>query len=39
MQYGDSVPTGAYLDMTVNLPVVDPMRGLVIEHSAHLRLP
>jgi len=24
--YGDSVPTGTYLDMTANLPVVDPLR-------------
>lgn len=24
--YGDSVPTGTYLDMTANLPVVDPTR-------------
>lgn len=28
MQYGDSVPTGTYLDMTANLPVVDPARVL-----------
>jgi pimeloyl-ACP methyl ester carboxylesterase len=28
MQYGDSVPTGTYLDMTTNLPVVDPARVL-----------
>ena len=26
MQNGDSVPTGTYLDMTANLPVVDPLR-------------
>ncbi len=26
--YGDSVPTGTYLDMTTNLPVVDPVRVL-----------
>jgi alpha-beta hydrolase superfamily lysophospholipase len=26
MQYGDSVPTGTYLDMTTNLPVVDPAK-------------
>jgi pimeloyl-ACP methyl ester carboxylesterase len=26
--YGDSVPTGTYLDMTANLPVVDPARVL-----------
>ncbi len=24
--YGDQVPTGTYLDMTANLPVVDPLR-------------
>jgi alpha-beta hydrolase superfamily lysophospholipase len=24
LKYGDTVPTGTYLDMTVNLPVVDP---------------
>ena len=28
MQFGDSVPTGTYLDMTTNLPVVDPARVL-----------
>ena len=28
IQYGDSVPTGTYLDMTANLPVVDPLRVL-----------
>ena len=28
MVYGDSVPTGTYLDMTTNLPVVDPARVL-----------
>ncbi len=28
MQFGDSVPTGTYLDMTTNLPVVDPLRVL-----------
>ncbi len=28
MQFGDSVPTGTYLDMTANLPVVDPTRVL-----------
>jgi alpha-beta hydrolase superfamily lysophospholipase len=26
LQFGDSVPTGTYLDMTANLPVVDPAR-------------
>lgn len=26
MPFGDSVPTGTYLDMTVNLPVVDPAK-------------
>jgi alpha-beta hydrolase superfamily lysophospholipase len=26
LQFGDSVPTGTYLDMTANLPVVDPLR-------------
>ncbi|MBI1776418.1 MAG: alpha/beta hydrolase [Proteobacteria bacterium] len=26
MVYGDTVPTGTYLDMTANLPVVDPLR-------------
>ena len=26
MQYGDSVPTGTYLDMTANLPLVDPSK-------------
>ncbi len=28
MQYGDSVPTGTYLDMTTNLPVVEPEKVL-----------
>ena len=28
MQFGDSVPTGTYLDMTANLPIVDPARVL-----------
>ena len=26
LQFGDEVPTGTYLDMTANLPVVDPTR-------------
>jgi alpha-beta hydrolase superfamily lysophospholipase len=26
LEFGDSVPTGTYLDMTANLPVVDPAR-------------
>ena len=26
MQFGDSVPTGTYLDMAVNLPMVDPAK-------------
>ncbi|HTI66249.1 MAG TPA: alpha/beta fold hydrolase [Caulobacteraceae bacterium] len=26
LPFGDSVPTGTYLDMTTNLPVVDPLR-------------
>jgi alpha-beta hydrolase superfamily lysophospholipase len=26
LAYGDSVPTGTYLDMTANLPVVDPLK-------------
>jgi pimeloyl-ACP methyl ester carboxylesterase len=26
MVYGDTVPTGTYLDMTSKLPVVDPVR-------------
>ncbi|HXQ52538.1 MAG TPA: alpha/beta fold hydrolase [Stellaceae bacterium] len=26
LQWGDTVPTGTYLDMTANLPVVDPAR-------------
>ena len=26
LPFGDSVPTGTYLDMTANLPVVDPMK-------------
>jgi alpha-beta hydrolase superfamily lysophospholipase len=26
LQWGDSVPTGTYLDMTANLPVVDPLK-------------
>lgn len=26
LKYGDTVPTGTYLDMTVNLPVVDPAK-------------
>ena len=25
LQFGDQIPTGTYLDMTANLPVVDPM--------------
>jgi len=28
LQFGDSVPTGTYLDMTVNLPVVQPQQVL-----------
>ncbi len=26
MQYGDQVPTGTYLDMTANMPLVDPKK-------------
>ena len=26
LQFGDSIPTGTYLDMTANLPVVDPTK-------------
>ncbi|HET9923567.1 MAG TPA: alpha/beta fold hydrolase [Methylomirabilota bacterium] len=26
LQFGDTTPTGTYLDMTANLPVVDPLR-------------
>jgi pimeloyl-ACP methyl ester carboxylesterase len=26
LQFGDTVPTGTYLDMTANLPVVDPAK-------------
>ena len=26
MQFGDQVPTGTYLDMAANLPVVDPKK-------------
>jgi pimeloyl-ACP methyl ester carboxylesterase len=26
MKYGDDVPTGTYLDMTSNLPIVDPLK-------------
>jgi hypothetical protein len=26
LAFGDSVPTGTYLDMTANLPVVDPQK-------------
>jgi alpha-beta hydrolase superfamily lysophospholipase len=26
LKYGDQVPTGTYLDMTANLPVIDPKR-------------
>jgi pimeloyl-ACP methyl ester carboxylesterase len=26
LQYGDQVPTGTYLDMTANLPIVDPKK-------------
>jgi pimeloyl-ACP methyl ester carboxylesterase len=26
LQYGDQVPTGTYLDMTANLPIVDPAK-------------
>jgi pimeloyl-ACP methyl ester carboxylesterase len=26
LKFGDSVPTGTYLDMTANLPVVDPLK-------------
>ena len=28
LQYGDQVPTGTYLDMTANLPLVDPKKVL-----------
>jgi alpha-beta hydrolase superfamily lysophospholipase len=26
LQFGDSVPTGTYLDMTTKLPIVDPLK-------------
>jgi alpha-beta hydrolase superfamily lysophospholipase len=26
MQFGDTIPTGTYLDMTANLPVIDPAK-------------
>jgi alpha-beta hydrolase superfamily lysophospholipase len=26
LQFGDTIPTGTYLDMTANLPVIDPLR-------------
>jgi alpha-beta hydrolase superfamily lysophospholipase len=26
LQFGDTIPTGTYLDMTANLPVVDPAK-------------
>jgi alpha-beta hydrolase superfamily lysophospholipase len=26
LQFGEDIPTGTYLDMTVNLPVVDPLK-------------
>jgi len=26
LKYGDQVPTGTYLDMTANLPLVDPLK-------------
>jgi len=26
LKFGDQVPTGTYLDMTANLPVVDPKK-------------
>ncbi len=26
LRFGDTIPTGTYLDMTANLPVVDPLR-------------
>jgi alpha-beta hydrolase superfamily lysophospholipase len=26
LQFGDTIPTGTYLDMTANLPVVDPLK-------------
>jgi alpha-beta hydrolase superfamily lysophospholipase len=26
LQFGDTIPTGTYLDMTANLPVVDPLQ-------------
>jgi esterase/lipase len=28
LQFGDTIPTGTYLDMTANLPVVDPSKVL-----------
>ena len=28
MQFGDSVPSGTYVDMAVNLPLVDPAKVL-----------
>jgi pimeloyl-ACP methyl ester carboxylesterase len=28
LQYGDSVPTGTYIDMCANLPIVDPRQVL-----------
>src|ERR1700686_889517 len=27
LKYGDTVPTGTYLDMTTRLPIVDPLKG------------
>jgi len=29
LKYGDQVPTGTYLDMTANLPLVDPPQGVL----------
>src|ERR1700687_5295019 len=26
MKFGDDIPTGTYLDMTANLPIVDPLK-------------
>ena len=26
MQFGDQIPTGTYLDITANLPIVDPRK-------------
>ena len=38
MKFGDQVPTGTYLDMAANLPIVDPEEGFVAGADAARRV-